>query len=104
MRHLREADLRNVVGDLDQWQCVYCGKRKGHPDSVRWTIDHLQPVSRLLHMQTHQINDVQNLVLACLGCNTTFGAVGPEEKILRFGRFTRHPKRASDILPDYLVV
>lgn len=104
MRHLHAANLRSIVGELDKWQCVYCGKRKIVTEHARWTVDHLQPVCRLLHMQTHKINDVQNLVLACLECNTSFGSKGPEEKILRFGRFLKTPKRASDVLPEeYLV-
>lgn len=100
MRHLRETNLREIVGSLDRWQCVYCGRQKKKHDTVRWTIEHLQPVSRIIYMQTHQINDICNVAFACMRCNNALGAVGPEEKILRFGRFTGSPKRASDVLPE----
>lgn len=104
MRHLRETNLRDIIGTLDKWECVFCGKVK-RKNPVRWTIDHLQPVSRILHMSTHQINAPCNIVLACLRCNTSMGAIGPEHKILRFGRFKNSPTRASEVLPlEYLVL
>lgn len=104
MRHLRETNLRDFIGNLDRWECVFCGKTKRRYP-VRWTVDHLQPVSRILHMQTHQINDPCNVVLACLRCNTSMGAIGPEHKVLRFGRFKNSPLRASEFLPaEYLVL
>ena len=60
--------LRQAVLDRDDYTCVYCGRRGG-----RLTLDHLLPVSR------GGTSELNNLVTACVACNSAKGARTPQE-------------------------
>jgi hypothetical protein len=60
--------LRQAVFERDEWTCVYCGKRTG-----TLTADHVVPVSR------GGSSTLDNLVTACLDCNTAKATRTPEE-------------------------
>ena len=60
--------LRQAVFERDGWTCVYCGKRNG-----TLTADHVVPVSR------GGSSTLDNLVTACLDCNTAKATRTPEE-------------------------
>lgn len=60
--------LRQQVFLRDGWACVYCGKRTG-----TLTCDHVLPVSR------GGSSTLDNLVTACLACNTAKATKTPEE-------------------------
>lgn len=83
--------LYNEVMMLDNFTCVYCGRRT--PDVEA---DHLIPKSRggpdILH----------NLVAACPQCNRRKGdrQLHETEMRLRFGRFLRPTRRAAKQVVD----
>ena len=60
--------LRQAVFERDGWVCVYCGKRTG-----TLTCDHVFPVSQ------GGSSTLDNLVTACLACNTAKATRTPEE-------------------------
>ncbi len=60
--------LRQAVFERDGWACVYCGKGSGS-----LTCDHVLPVSR------GGSSTLDNLVTACLACNTAKATKTPEE-------------------------
>lgn len=70
--------LRQAVFDRDGGVCVYCGRRTGI-----MTCDHVLPVSR------GGSSTLDNLVTACLACNTSKSTKTPEEWRVQ----VRHGKR-----------
>lgn len=60
--------LRQQVFQRDGWACVYCGKRTG-----TLTCDHVLPISR------GGSSMLDNLVTACLACNTAKATKTPKE-------------------------
>lgn len=60
--------LRQAVLERDEYTCVYCGRRSG-----RLTLDHVVPVSR------GGSSVLENLVTACVGCNSAKATKTPEE-------------------------
>lgn len=72
--------LRQAVFERDGGVCVYCGKRTG-----TMTCDHVLPVSR------GGSSAMDNLVTACLACNTSKATKTPEEWPPPF----RHGKRGA---------
>lgn len=67
-----DPETRVRVQERDQGLCRYCGA-----SNVPMTIDHLVPVSR------GGSNRMENLVLACEGCNGEKGHKAPEAVGLR---------------------
>jgi hypothetical protein len=65
---------RRAIHLRDGNKCVYCGSTKD------LTIDHLIPSSR------GGLNTWDNLVCACIKCNTAKGARTPQEANMRFNR------------------
>lgn len=60
--------LRQAVLARDEYMCVYCGRRSG-----RLTLDHVVPVSR------GGSSVLENLVTACVACNSAKATRTPEE-------------------------
>lgn len=101
MRHNIENQLHMKLWELDNKECCYCGRRlsKNFSKKMRLTIDHVQPVVRLVHLPIETINAEVNIVAACQRCNGTLGAISAEHKLLRYGRFRGKPRTGKEWLP-----
>ena len=84
---MRTRRLRELVYELDRGQCVYCGAALSLTiDREHCTLDHVVPIAcHAPRTPVEVINRIENLVLACATCNSTFGHT--IEKDPRFGRF-----------------
>lgn len=73
-------ELRQLVFETDDWQCVYCGTR----ERTILTIDHRTPQS------VGGKSIFANLLTACKACNTTKNGRTPEEASmpLCYGRYS----------------
>jgi hypothetical protein len=72
-RELRDAALKRAVRDRDEDMCRYCGKHCKQSDRVSddgLTFDHVDP---------RIANGIDNLVVACRGCNLRKGRRTPRE-------------------------
>lgn len=101
-RYIIEQQLHTRVGDLDNWQCCYCGRalqKKPMPNKRGITLDHLQPLVLLTHLPIALVNCELNLVAACLRCNTKMGAKPAKDRMLRYGRFKKAKARGDEVLP-----
>jgi 5-methylcytosine-specific restriction endonuclease McrA len=72
-----DPDVRKFVFERDNYTCVYCGSR----DDL--TLDHLYPAKKIwgdgawkwtFEQRNSWFNNVDNLVTACRGCNSSKGA------------------------------
>jgi hypothetical protein len=70
---------RRSIHTRDGHKCVYCGSTRD------LTIDHVIPASR------GGKNSWENLVCACIKCNTLKGARTPEEANMKFKRIAPAP-------------
>jgi 5-methylcytosine-specific restriction endonuclease McrA len=76
-RELRDATLKRAVRDRDHDRCRYCGKWCQFSDRVSddgLTFDHVDP---------EIANGLDNLVVACRGCNNKKGRRTPHEADMR---------------------
>lgn len=99
--HNLKHQLHMKLWELDSQECCYCGRRlsKNCTKKTRVTIDHVQPVVRLVHLPIEVINAEVNIVAACTRCNATLGAISADNKILRYGRFRGKPRTGKEWLP-----
>jgi len=73
-----EDDL-NYIYDKTGGYCYYCGKKidwsnyGAHGEKGAWTVDHMLPVSR------GGTDHMNNLVPACIPCNSSKGDLRPRE-------------------------
>lgn len=70
---LRNAKLKRVVRDRDRDMCRYCGKHCSHSDRTSddgLTFDHVDP---------EVADGINNLVVACRGCNNRKNKRTPEQ-------------------------
>lgn len=102
-RYLREHQTYRVIGDIDGWQCVYCGinllDMKRRRMFWRITVDHIQPLCLAFHLPLEVINHPINLVIACHRCNTKLGGAHARDKEARFGRFKGKRVQFGNVLP-----
>lgn len=89
-RYVLAHHIRKVVGELDEWCCVYCGfrlSRSRKTSRQRLTLDHIQPLKYVFHLPLPVVNHPRNIALACYECNSKYGATHARDKEARFGRF-----------------
>jgi 5-methylcytosine-specific restriction endonuclease McrA len=70
-------DVRRAVFDRDDWHCQYCGQEVGWVRSKQWPFNDSLPVGHVDHFIPRArggSSDMDNLILACEGCNSSKAA------------------------------
>ena len=88
--------LRLRVFELDNYECVYCGRYLSRKRVVKdRTIDHLAPFSTMTRVHMDAVCHPSNLVTACRECNEQLADKDLFEKNPKFGRFRFKERAAS---------